>query len=79
MKKMSVKNKRKINKIGIINNMQTGRGSIALFVKYLNIIDVYQLIWRWAINQNLWIYSMWCWRITYFVELLDNKIRVKER
>lgn len=46
MKKMSVKNKRKINKIGIINNMQTGRGSIALFVKYLNIIDVYQLIWR---------------------------------
>ena len=44
MKKNDFKSKCKINKIGVTNDTLTGRGGMALFVKYLNSVEIYPLL-----------------------------------
>jgi hypothetical protein len=41
MNKSRFKSKRKIAKIGIINDTLTDRGEVALFVKYLSSVEIY--------------------------------------
>jgi len=40
MKKNVFKSKCKINEIGVTNDTLTGRGGMALFVKYLGSVDI---------------------------------------
>ena len=44
MNKNGYKSKRKINKIGVTDDILTGRGGMALFVKYLNNVEIYPLL-----------------------------------
>ena len=44
MKKNVFKSKCKINDIGVTNDTLTGRGGIALFVKYLSSVDIYSIL-----------------------------------
>jgi len=44
MKKNVFKSKCKINKIGVTNDTLTGRGGMALFVKYLGSVDIYSIL-----------------------------------
>ncbi len=44
MKKNGYKSKCKINKIGLTDDTLTGRGGMALFVKYLNSVEIYPLL-----------------------------------
>jgi hypothetical protein len=44
MKQNAYKSKCKINKIGVTDDTLTGRGGMALFVKYLNSVEIYPLL-----------------------------------
>ncbi len=44
MKKNVFKSKCKINKIGVTNDTLTGRGGMALFVKYLGSVEIYSIL-----------------------------------
>jgi hypothetical protein len=44
MKKNVFKSKCKINEIGVTNDTLTGRGGMALFVKYLGSVDIYSIL-----------------------------------
>jgi hypothetical protein len=44
MKKNGYKSKCKINKIGVTDDTLTGRGGMALFVKYLSSVEIYPLL-----------------------------------
>ncbi len=44
MKKNVFKSKCKINKIGVTHDTLTGRGGMALFVKYLGSVDIYSIL-----------------------------------
>ena len=70
MNKNGFKSKYKINKIGVTNDTLTGRGGMALFVRYLSNVEIYPLLQRLFgnIRKNnkglpVWnIYKqMFCW------------------
>jgi len=44
MKQIDFKSKGKINKVGVTEDTLTGRGGLALFVRYLSKIDIYPLL-----------------------------------
>jgi len=44
MKQIRFKSKCKINKVGITKDTLTGRGGMALFVRYLSSIRIYDLL-----------------------------------
>ncbi len=67
MKKNGYKSKCKINKIEVTNDTLTGRGGMALFVKYLSSVEIYPLLEGFfgVIRKNnkglpVWIYSIRC-------------------
>ena len=89
MKKDEYKSKCKINKIGVTNDILTGRGGMALFVKCLNSTEVYPLlqcffggirknnkglpVWNIFKQVFCWLYDGTSWHLNYFDKLKDDE------
>ncbi len=84
-----MKSKCKINKIGVTNDILTGRGGMALFVKYLNSTEIYPLLQSffggirknnkglpvWSIFKQVfcWLYDGTSRHLNYFDKLKDDE------
>jgi len=89
MNKNECKSKCKINKIGVTNDILTGRGGMALFVKYLNSTEIYPLLQSffggirknnnglpvWNIFKQVfcWLYDGTSRHLNYFDKLKDDE------
>ena len=89
MNKNECKSKCKINKIGVTNDILTGRGGIALFVKYLNSTEIYPLlesffggirknnkglrVWNIFKQVFCWLYDGTSQHLNYFDKLKDDE------
>ncbi len=89
MNKNGFKSKCKINKIGVTNDTLTGRGGMALFVKYLNNVEIYPLLQSFfgnirKNNKGLPVWNifkqMFCWfydgtsrHLNYFDQLKGDE------
>ena len=89
MNKNECKSKCKINKIGVTNDTLTGRGGMALFVKYLSSVEIYQLLQGifgdirknnkglpvWSIFKQVfcWFYDGTSRHLNYFDKLKDDE------
>jgi hypothetical protein len=89
MNKNECKSKCKINKIGVTNDTLTGRGGMALFVKYLSSVEICQLLQSifgdirknnkglpvWSIFKQVfcWFYDGTSRHLNYFDKLKDDE------
>jgi len=89
MKKNDFKSKCKITNIGVTNDTLTGRGGMALFVKYLSSVEIYPLLQDlfgdirknkkglpvWNIFEQLfcWFYDGTSRRLNYFDQLKGDE------
>lgn len=89
MNKNGYKSKRKINKIGVTDDTLTGRGGMALFVKYLSSVEIYPLLHSYfgdirRNNKGLPVWNMFkqifCWlydgtsrHLNYFDQLKGDE------
>ena len=95
MNKNECKSKCKIDKIGVTDDTLTGRGGMALFVKYLNSVEIYPILQSlfgdirrnnkglavWNIFKQIfcWFYDGTSRHLNYFDQLKGTCLRASHR